>query len=147
MEIQSLHLVVAEQDFNDLAASLLPPDEPVKNLRVRIAPEGIFVTGKYPMLVGSVPFETLWEPGVKEGKATAHLASFKASGVPATLFQGMVIRALEDAMESQQWFSAEGETVCVDVEKMLAAHGVKVRANLKAIRCLAGSLEVECGGS
>ena len=82
MHIQTLKLLVTEQDLNDLVARHLPDDQPLENLTIRLGPEGVTVAGEYPLFV-RVAFETLWELGTQGGKAVARLASLKAMGLPA----------------------------------------------------------------
>src|SRR5260370_36414069 len=104
MESQALRLLVTEQDLNDLLAKHLPDDQRLENLKVRIAPEGVTVTGEYPLFV-RVAFETLWEPGTQAGKVTARLAGLKAMGLPATVFKGTVLKAIEEAVQKEAWLA------------------------------------------
>src|SRR5262249_52913881 len=130
-----------EQDLNELVARHLPPDQPVEDVRLRVAPEGVYVSGVYPLFV-NVAFETLWELGVRGGRATARLAGFKALGLPAMVFKSMVMKVIEDAAQTEDWLQVEDSTVLADVERLLR-NRVPVRANLTAVRCDAGRLVIE----
>ena len=59
MEIQSLRMLLTEQDVNHLLKEHLPREYAVENPRVRIAPEGVLFSGEYPTIFVKVPFETL----------------------------------------------------------------------------------------
>jgi hypothetical protein len=145
LEIQSLRLLVTEQDLNDLTAGRLPLDEEVRQVRFRIAPEGIYVSGVYHMLV-KVAFETLWEVEVSRGNLVVRLSGFKALGIPVMLLRSMVMTALSQAVDHLDAVQVEGETVLVDVDRLLEGEGIPVRTNLTAVHCLAGQMVMEAAG-
>ena len=60
MDIRQLELVVSDEDLTRELAEHLPRDTEVKDLRVRVTPEGIRLTGVYPTLMLAVAFDTLW---------------------------------------------------------------------------------------
>jgi hypothetical protein len=142
MEIQALRLLVTEKDLNDLLAQHLPDDQPLENLSVRVAPEGVTVSGEYPLFV-RVAFETLWEPGTQAGKVTARLTGLKAMGLPATVFKGTVLKAIEEAVHQEDWLAFDGDTIVVDVDRLLAREGIPAKTNLSAVRCQVGLLVIE----
>jgi hypothetical protein len=143
MEIQALILTLTEKDLNDLAARHLPDDLPVEELRFRLTPEGLQVSGEYPLFV-RVSFETRWELGIRGGNVTARLAHFKALGLPVSIFKGMLLNLLRDSLTRKDWFQVDGEdTVVVHVDRWLQREGVPLRTNLTAIHCSDKSLAVE----
>jgi hypothetical protein len=142
MEIHALKLVINEKDLNDLAARQLKRDEEVRKLRIRVTPEGVYVTGVYRMLV-SVSFETLWELTTVKGKLTARLSWFKALGIPVGLFKSMVMGAVKDAVVKHDAIEVDEELVWVDIERLLAKQGLAVRTNLTGVQCRAGNLLIE----
>ena len=79
MEILALKVLITDQSANRLAAEAMPRDLGLRDLRVRFAPEGAYVSGAYQMLV-SVPFETLWELSVQGGRIAARLAGVNQTG-------------------------------------------------------------------
>jgi hypothetical protein len=141
MHIQTLKLLVSEQDVNDLARHL-PDDQPLENLTIHLAPEGVTVKGEYPLFV-RVAFETVWELGVQGGKVVARLADLKAMGLPAVVFKGTVLKAIEEAVQKEPWLSFNDEAITLDVDRLLAERGMPLTTNLSAIRCEAGLLIVE----
>jgi hypothetical protein len=142
VEIQALTLVVTEQDLNDAAARHLPDDPEVRKVRLRVAPEGVYVSGVYQMVFG-VPFETLWEPAASGGRVTARLAGFKALGIPVAMLKSLILNALRDTVAGVGAVQVDEDGVRVDVERLLADEGLSLRTNLKAVRCLEGRLIVE----
>jgi hypothetical protein len=142
MQIQALKLFVTERDVNDLVSKHLPADQPLENVAVRLTPEGVYVTGEYPLFV-RVAFETLWEVGVQDRKVIARLVSLKAMGLPATVFTTTVMKALEDAAQKEPWLAFHEDTVTMDVDRLLAQEGIQITTNLTAVRCADGELLVE----
>jgi hypothetical protein len=142
MEIHALKLLITEKDLNDLAARQIPRDEEIRKLRIRLAPEGVYVTGVYRMLI-SISFETFWELTANNGKVTARLAAFKALGIPVGLFKSMVMGAVRDAVTRYEAIEVDDDRIHVDVDRLLSRQGMAVRANLTAVQCRAGDLLLE----
>jgi hypothetical protein len=142
MEIQALKLLVTEHDLNEVALRQLALGQEVRKVRVRLAPEGAYVTGVYHMLI-NVSFETFWELTVADGKLQARLSSFKALGIPVSLLKSMIMTAIRDAVGEEDAVEVNEEVVRLDVERLLAREGIPVRTNLKAVRCQAGQLVIE----
>jgi len=145
MEIQALKLLVTEQDLNELVKKHLPDDQPLENVRIRVAPEGVYVTGEYPLLF-RVGFETLWELDSQGGKLLARLTGLKAMGLPATVFKSAVMKAIEEAVQKEDWLGFEDDTVVVAVDQLLAEQGIQAKTNLSAVRCQTAALLIEAGG-
>jgi hypothetical protein len=143
MEILSLKAAVTEQDLNDLLRKHGPKIEPVEDLKIRIAPEGLYVEGVYPLLV-NVKFEALWELSVESGKVAARLANLRALGIPASLFRTTVLKLIAEAVKSDDWLEVDHETVRVDVDRLLLKEGLTARTNLRAVSCQSGTLLLEC---
>lgn len=146
MEIQALRLVITEQDVNALVQKHLPPDQPVENVHIRLAPEGAYVRGVYPLFI-NVSFETLWELGVQEGKVSARLANLRALGVPGNVFKSAIVKLIADAAQGEDWLLFEKDTVLVDVERLLLKEGITIRMNLKRIVCETGQVVIEAGSA
>jgi hypothetical protein len=144
MEIQALTLRVSEKSLNDLAARHLPEDQPVEELRFRLTPEGLHITGEYPLFL-KVAFETRWELGVRAGRVTARLASLKALGLPVAIFKSVLLKLVHEAAGHEDCLQLEDETFIFDVDRWLAAEGIPLRTNLMAIRCQEQSLIVLAG--
>jgi hypothetical protein len=144
MEIQKLRLSVTEQDLNELVRRYLPKDQPVEDVQVRLTPEGVLITGKYPFFL-TVKFELLWEVGVSGGLAMARLANFKAMGVPGAIFKSAIMKAIEDAAKKESWIRIAGDQVLADLEAASAKYAVAAKLRLKAISVTPGELIVEAG--
>jgi hypothetical protein len=144
MEIQALKLIITEQDVNALVQKHLPPDQPVENLQIRLTSEGAYVEGVYPLFI-NVPFETLWELGVHEGKVSARLTKLRAMGVPGNVFKSAVVKLIADAAESEEWLQFEKDTILVDVDRLLLKEGVIMQINLRRLVCQDGQVVVEAG--
>ena len=142
MEVQSLKLAITDEDLNGLLKKYLPPNVPVEELSIRITPEGMAVTGIYPLFI-NVHFESVWELGVDQGRVTARFDKFKAMGVPANIFKSAIVKMIEDVAAREEWIRIEGDTLLVDVDACLAKFAVPTRTNIKNITCGEGLLVVE----
>ena len=145
MELHALQVSLTEQDANELIRRYMPPDAPVDDVRVRLMPEGITVTGQYPFFI-TVKFETVWEIGVRGGLVWARLARFKAMGVPGNIFKSAIMKLIQDAAKREDWVRITGDEVVADAERGYAKYAVPIRLNLKAITLLPGQLLVQAGG-
>jgi hypothetical protein len=146
MEIQALRLLLTEQDLNELVARHLADDLPLEKLQLRLAPEGLYISGEYPLLV-RVGFETLWALEIQQGKLLARLASLKAMGLPATVFKSTVLKAIEDAVETQHWMAFEDDCIMVDLDRLLAEHDIPLKTNLNAVQSQHGRLLIVASGA
>ena len=82
MDIQTLKVFVSEQELQELALKFQPPDSPVKNLAVRVTPEGVSVSGEAPTPMLTLPFESVWRPQVEGGRVAVYLDGLKAAFLP-----------------------------------------------------------------
>jgi hypothetical protein len=159
MEIQALRLLVTERDLAELAARGPVAPRGVKDLRLRITPEGVLLTGVYPTSFLEVPFATLWQLGVRDGKLTATLTRLHTGPGPhnvaldflgmlgAGSVRGLVMSGIARAVRHQDAVRVEGETVVVDADRLAARQGLPLRTHLTAVRCGPGSLVLEAGGA
>jgi hypothetical protein len=145
MEIQAMRLIITEQDLNDLAAKHLLSDQPIEALVLKITPEGIVISGEYPLFV-PVKFESLWELGVlPDGRLTVRLARLKALGMPATALKGLVLNLLEKAIRQDGWLEIEDDTIRFDLDRFLAKEGLQAKTRLRSLECSAGTLTLAAG--
>jgi hypothetical protein len=142
LEILALKMIVTEQDLNEAAARYVPDDEEIRKIRVRVSPEGVHVTGIYHLMI-NVSFETRWEPAVAEGLLTIRLVEFKAMGMPAMIFQGMLMKMIREAVETEAAIVIEKDTIRVDIDRLLGSRGLPLRTHLSNLGCQAGQLTVE----
>jgi hypothetical protein len=145
MEIHSLKLVVAEDEINQLLTEHLPADVPVEKMRVRLAEEGVYLSGEYPALMVKVPFETRWELAVAGGVVRLRLATISVVGVPAGLLRGFLLKSLKETTADEPGVRVCEDSVEIDVEAMARAKKVTLKANLTAMRCGTGGLVIEAG--
>jgi hypothetical protein len=145
MEIQSLALLITEDDVNAQLARHLPRDLTIEGLRVRLTPEGVAVSGTYPALFLNVAFESVWVPRAINGQVVVRLESLSVAGIPAGNFKRLILGMVEDLLKNRPGFSVADDAVRVDVEELLRHEGVPLTLNLRAIRCGAGFLRVEAG--
>jgi hypothetical protein len=146
MEIKQLVLVVTEQDLNQIARRHLPKDFAVSDFHISVDPDGLKLSGRYSMLV-RVPFETLWEMEVVNGKVNARLVKAKALGLPVTKFISMFMNLLWDALSKEAWIEQTDDLLIIDVEKLLEEEGFTVRMNLQRLRCQTANLLLEANDS
>src|SRR5262249_55401654 len=115
MDIISLKLVMNDRDINDLLTRFLPPNQPVEDVRLAITPEGVVVSGVYPLFI-NVRFETTWELGVVNGAVAARLAHLKAMGVPGNILKSAIVKLIEDQARGEPWLRRDGDTLLIDAE-------------------------------
>ncbi len=144
MEIQTLKIILTESDLNGLVHKHLPDDQPLENIQVRVAPEGIYVKGVYPLFI-SVSFETLWEVSIQAGRLTARLASLRALGIPGNVFKSGILKLIADAAKSEDWIKLDKETLVADLDGMLLKNGLPARTNLTRLMCEPGKIILEAG--
>jgi hypothetical protein len=145
MEIQRLKLTLDEADLNGMVARFLPHEDAVENLRLRLLPEGVLAEGDYATPLGTVSFETLWAPQVKDGVVQARLASVKVAGWPAGVLRGLLLKMIREQVAKEPGVCVDHETVRVDVQQVLLARGIPLHIRLTSLRCEAGQLVVEAG--
>jgi hypothetical protein len=144
MEIHSLHLLVTEQDLNELLKKHAPKDLPVEDMRLRLSPEGVHVTGIYPFFI-NVKFETIWHLSADEGKAVAQLTKFRAMGVPGNIFKSAIMKMIEDVAQREPWVRVAGDQLIADPDQACAMYAVAGKTHLKSIIVQTGLLVIEAG--
>jgi hypothetical protein len=142
MEIQSLKLLVTEQEVNTLAASEAASSGAVRDLSVRFSAEGIAIKGRYQMVM-PMPFETLWKVGIEGGKIVAQLIDIRVVGFPAAMLKGALMSLIVESIQADGALEAEGDSLRIDVDRLLAQRGFPARTNLTGVRCDAGTLIIE----
>jgi hypothetical protein len=147
MEILSLKAALTEEDVNGLLARHLGGDVPVRDLRVHMAPEGVHVTGTYPVAFFKVKFDTLWALSVRGRELAAHLAGLQVAGAPAGVVRGTLMEMLAANLQHEPGFRVEGDTILLDVDALLSRVGLDSRTNLTAVRCEPGRIVLEGGTS
>ena len=145
MEIQSLRVLLAEQDVNQLLKDHLPKEYAVENARVRISTEGVLFSGEYPTVFIKVPFETLWEMSVVNGLLLARLAAIKVSGVPASMFRGVLLDVIQEAVSREAGVHLEDEVIHINIVEAARARKVPLRMHLKTVQHSDGVLVIEAG--
>jgi len=144
MEIHSLHVLVTEQDLNELAKQHMPKDLPVEDMRLRLSPEGVHVTGVYPFFI-SVKFETIWHLSAEQGKAIAQLTKFRAMGVPGNIFKSAIMKMVEDIAKKESWVKVAGDQLIADPDQAMAKYAVAAKTHLKSIIVQTGLMVIEAG--
>jgi hypothetical protein len=146
MEIQALKVFISEQELQDLAIQNQPPETPVKNLTVRVAPDGVRVGGEFPTMMMNMSFESVWKPDVADGKITIRLTHLTAAGFPATMLRPLVLGALKDAIK-ESFIQVADEAVVVDVQEAVREQKLPVAVTfaLQAVRCVDGGVTAEAG--
>ncbi len=144
MEIHSLHVLLTEQDLNELHKKHAPKDVPVEDVRLRLSPEGLHVTGVYPFFI-NVKFETIWHVSAEQGKAVARLTKFRAMGVPGNIFKSAIMKMIEDIAKKEPWIRVDGDQLIMDLDQACAQYAVAGKTHLKSIIVQTGLLVIEAG--
>jgi hypothetical protein len=153
MEIQALRLLLTDQDLQRLAVAGAGADAVIREVRVRVTPEGVYVCGVYPTSFLDVPFATLWQLSVRGGLVAARLASIQTGDGDGGLdvlallgpgaVRGTVMNAIARAVQGDDSFRVDGETVLLDPDRLAGRRGWRLCTNLATIRCHAGGLVIE----
>jgi hypothetical protein len=144
MEIHSLHVLVTEQDLNELAKKHIPKELPVEDMRLRLSPEGVHVSGVYPFFI-NVKFETIWHISAEHGKAIAQLTKFRAMGVPGNIFKSAIMKMVEDLARKEPWIQVHGDQLIADPDQALAHYVPSAKTHLKSIIVQTGLMVIEAG--
>jgi uncharacterized protein YpmS len=145
MEIQTLRVLVREEEINQYLPQVVPPDAAVEKLRIRLTPQGVVVQGEYPALFMKVAFETSWETTVSAGQVQARLANVQVAGLPAGLLRGVLLKVIRDVTAQVPGVSVKDESVFLDVGQALLGHQVPVSVYLTAVRLGEGHVVIEAG--
>jgi hypothetical protein len=146
MDIQALKVFISEQELQDLAHQNQPPDTPVKNITVRVKPDGVRVAGEFPTMMMNMSFESVWKPDVADGKITVRLTHLTAAGFPATMLRPLVLGALKDAIK-ESFVQVVDDAVVVDVHQAVREQKLPVDVTflLKSVQCAEGGVTAEAG--
>jgi hypothetical protein len=142
MEIHALKVSLTEQDLNDLLGKHLPANQPIEELNVRVSPQGLSISGVYPLFI-NVHFVTQWQLGLDRGQVTARLESFKAMGVPGNIFKSAIIKVIEDVAQAEKWVRIKGDTIWVDVDACIAKYAFPAQTCLRHLECQSGRIILE----
>lgn len=142
MEIQSLKLLVSEKEINDLLAREAASGGAVRDLSVRFGAEGISIKGRYQMVM-PMPFDTLWKIGVDAGKIVAQLVDAKVVGFPAAMLKGSLMSLIVESIQADGALESQGDTLRIDLDRILAQRGFPARTNLTGVHCAGGQLVIE----
>jgi hypothetical protein len=143
MDLQSLRLRLIDADLNALAVELLPRDAPVKNLRLAILDGVVQLNGDYPTPLFRIPFQTTWEPSLRDGKVCVRLGNIRVVGLPAGILRGLFLNGFRAAAKDVSGATLEDDTLVLDLDRILASRGIPLKTNLKAVRCTTGQMIVE----
>jgi hypothetical protein len=121
---------------------ILAQNPQLKELRIWFTPEGAHLSGVYHMVV-NIPFEATWELSAREGNLAARLGELKVSGLGGGMLKPAVLSALRDAVKKEDGIQLDGDTLLVDVDRVLGKYGLLLRSNLTSVQCGAGNVVVE----
>ena len=147
MEIQALKILITEQEINELARRGLSANQaPVRDLRVGFSPAGVMITGTYHGMM-RMPFETLWQVSVRQGKIVAQLSELKFVGFAAAMFRSVLMRSISDAIQAEDALEVGEDCLRLDLDRLLALRGFPTRTNLTLVRCEHGSFHIEANAA
>ncbi len=148
MELQSLKLLVTEQDINGLLARHLPRNKQVRDLRVELREEGVNVLGSYAVSFLKVHFQTLWQVSVQGGRLAINLAGLEVAGIPAGMVRSTLLGLLAETARPEEGLQVEGETLWIDLDLLLKKKaGLDALTRLQSFRLAPGTMILEAGVS
>jgi hypothetical protein len=145
MEILALRLHITEEDVNALVARHLPDDQPLQDVRARLTPEGVRISGRYPTSFFAVRFEALWQLAVHEGRLMARLAGLDVGGMPVGMVRGILMDMIADAAAREDGIDVQGEVILINPDQLLTRGGLVGRTNLSAVQYGEGFVLIEAG--
>ncbi len=145
MEIQALKLFITDADLAGIAARHLADDEAIEELQVRLTPEGVVLSGKYPTSFFKVPFETVWMIRAAGVEVHVELDAVRVAGLPANLLRGALMKTVRDRVEGEAGIRVEEERVVIHVVEAARAQGVELQVNFTAVRLSIGAAVLEAG--
>ena len=146
MEIQALKLFITDTDVAGLAARhLAGSSESIEDLQVRLTPEGVVLSGKYPTAFFKVAFETVWRISAAGPEVRVKLDAVRVAGLPANLLRGALMKTVRDKVEEEVGVHVEDETVVINLTDAARAQGIELRVNFTAVRLSIGTAVIEAG--
>jgi hypothetical protein len=145
MEIQALKLFITDADVAAMAARHLAGSDTIEELQVRLTPEGVVLSGKYPTAFFKVPFETVWRISAAGSEVRVKLDAVRVAGLPANLLRGALMKTIRDRVEGEAGVRVEDESVIVNVTEAARALGGELLVSFTAVRLSIGTAVVEAG--
>jgi hypothetical protein len=142
IEIQALKLLITAQALEQVIPHILAQNPQLKELKIELKPDGVHVSGVYHMVV-NIPFETVWELSAREGQLAACFANLQVSGLGGGMLKPALLAALREAIKKEEGVQLDGETLLVDIDRVLGKHGLILRSNLTAVQCGDGNVVVQ----
>jgi hypothetical protein len=143
MEIQALKLFFTDADVAVMAAHHLAGE--IEELQVRLTPDGVVVSGKYPTAFFKVPFETVWQVSAGGEEIRVQLGMVRVAGLPANMLRGALMKTVRDKVEQEAGVRVEEEAVIVNVPDAVRPLNVEVCVNFVSVRMSIGAAVVEAG--
>ena len=141
MEVEFLRFIATDDDLNRVLSRLLSPPSRLRNLAIEVIPDGLLLAGIYETIL-SLPFKCLWKLSVVDRKIVAELSDIKCVGIRLNLLKRYVLNAL---ISNCNIVELRGESVFIDLDRLLEGMIVPIRTNLSSVCCEAGQLVIECG--
>ncbi|MDH7571041.1 MAG: hypothetical protein QHJ73_15800 [Armatimonadota bacterium] len=150
MEICRLSVRVNQDELNSWLRQALANVSNPRELSIDLTPAGPVIRGEYYVDQFGVkwwlPFEADVEPGVSGGLVGLRLTDIRIRAktlipLPASFIVSKLAARL--AKLDKEWLFMEGDTVILNLERLLEQHGVSLQANLTHVRCEAGALFLE----
>ena len=148
MFLENLRLVIEEADLQEMTATWIPADAPVKEIIIKIKPGSLLIGGEMQVSIPipfmgdkniSVPFQAAWIPSMQGRLLCLMLKELDAnlSGIPLPLkiFRGRALSMIAKQVQTLDGFSMEGEQLLIDLDTILKKKGIPITTNLSSILC------------
>ena len=140
MEIESLTLIVEEADLQQMVSRHVQASAPVKDLTVKLLPEGAIVRGSYPTFLVSIPFESHWKLSVKSHRLRAQLTRISIVGLSADAVRSAILGNLQALTAKEAGTQVEGDRMIIDLDRVLHAQGLSIKTNLQSVQLEVGRM-------
>jgi hypothetical protein len=143
MELRALKLVITDADLNGLVTRHLPKDAPVSNLNLHVVEGAVELTGTYPTRLLNISFHITWEPSIQGKQIAVRMGNIRVAGLPVLLLRGLFLSGFRKVADEVPGAHAEGDTLWLDIDRLLASKGIPLKSNLRSLRCEPGQIIIE----
>ncbi len=140
MHVQRLEIHVTDQDLNGLVRMHVNGRLPVRDVAVRVTPDGAIVSGTYPTPLFKVRFETEWCLAARGNMVAAQLTRLEVAGIAAGPARRMLLEMMARDLAGDEGVAVDVDTVIVDLGQFLRRAGIMVQLNLTSVQATAGCL-------
>ena len=138
MEIQELRLRISQAELNGWLQPQWGKTDKLRGFTLQVGADGLHARGEVRVGVW-IAFEADAEVDADGPFVALRLTSVRPLGlIPIPGLEGMVLTMVRKYQN--EWLLVKEDAVVVNIERLLADHGLALTANLSGVRCEPGAL-------